>query len=68
MNSTGENLTGKFLNYIPQSVFYDTKDQIWIVSFWEDIDNYIRAVRLFVGNQAKSHNYVKICDENHIFV
>ena len=25
-------------NYIPQIVFYDQEDEIWIVSFWEETD------------------------------
>lgn len=34
---------GKFIDYVPQSVFYDTQDHIWIISFWEDIEGYIGA-------------------------
>lgn len=32
---------GKFLDYVPQFVFFDIEDNIWIVSFWPNIDGYI---------------------------
>ena len=31
---------GYFPNYVLQTVFYDTEDEIWILSFWEDNVNY----------------------------
>ena len=34
---------GKFIDYVPQYVFYDTQDHIWIISFWKDIEGYIGA-------------------------
>lgn len=27
--------------YVPQHVFYDNQDEIWIVSFWKDTDQFI---------------------------
>ena len=27
---------GYFINYVVQSVFYDTEDEIWIIHFWEN--------------------------------
>ena len=32
---------GYFPNYELQTVFYDTEDGIWILSFWESKDNYV---------------------------
>ena len=32
--------------FVPQHIFYDTEDEIWIVSFWQDTDETI------VGNDC----------------
>lgn len=34
---------GKFKNYYPQTIFEDTQDQIWIISFYPNTTNYIGA-------------------------
>lgn len=34
---------GHFPNYVAQSIFFDKEDELWIVSYWQEKENYVGA-------------------------
>lgn len=47
-------------NHIPNAVFYDEKDEIWIVSFWEDTDKNILGGDCSIAMQKKDGKVLNI--------
>ena len=47
-------------NHIPNAVFYDEKDEIWIVSFWEDTDKNILGGDCSIAMQKKDSKVLNI--------
>lgn len=46
--------------YKPQSVFYDEKDEIWIVSFWKDSDEITLGGDCNIAMQKKDGKVLRI--------
>ena len=46
--------------YLPQSVFYDIKDEIWIVSFWNDSNQGTVGGDCNIAIQKKNGTVVRI--------
>lgn len=51
---------GYFGGYTPQSVFFDTKDKIWIVSFWESRDIYTDGADFSIAIKAENAQVIKM--------
>ena len=56
---------GLFINYIAQTVFYDTQDKIWVVSFWEnEKKDFIKGGDFCIALKAENSQVIKIwCGE-----
>lgn len=53
-----------FRNYVPQSVFYDTNDKIWVVSFWEGENTNSDGPDFNIAIKAENAQVVKMwCGE-----
>ena len=46
--------------YVPQSVFYDEQDEVWIVSFWESSNQYILGGDCSIALQKKDGKVLRI--------
>lgn len=46
--------------YVPQSVFYDEQDEIWIVSFWRDTDELILGGDCSIAMQKQDGKVLRI--------
>ena len=47
-------------NWIPQVVFFDQEDEIWIVSFWEETDEIIYGDDCSIALQKKDGKVLRI--------
>ena len=46
--------------YVPKSVFYDTQDEIWIISFWKDSDEITLGGDCSIAIQKKDGKVLRI--------
>lgn len=46
--------------YVPQSVFYDEQDEIWIVSFWKDSNEHILGGDCSIAIQKRDGKVLRI--------
>lgn len=46
--------------YVPQTVFYDREDELWIVSFWEDTEEEILGGDCNIALQKKDGKVLRI--------
>lgn len=46
--------------YVPQLVFFDEKDQIWVVSFWKDSEEIILGGECSIAIQKKDGKVLRI--------
>lgn len=46
--------------YVPQSVFYDNQDEIWIVSFWKNSNQLILGGECNIAMQKKDGKVLRI--------
>lgn len=46
--------------YVPQSVFYDEQDEIWIVSFWEGTNGIVLSGDCSIAMQKKDGKVLRI--------
>lgn len=46
--------------YVPQAVFYDEQDEIWIVSFWRDTNELILGEDCSIAMQKKDGKVLRI--------
>jgi len=51
---------GLLSNYVPQSIFYDTKDKIWIISYWEESNEPILGACFTIAIRAKNAEVIKM--------
>lgn len=46
--------------YVPQSVFYDDQDEVWIVSFWENSDAFVLGGGCSIAMQKSDGKVLRI--------
>ena len=56
----GMEKSGEVQEYVPQSVFYDNKDEVWIVSFWKNSNQTILGGDCNIALQKKDGKVLRI--------